>query len=108
MSNETGEAGEIFLTNFGSYCHDALATASRGKWTEGRRAVQTPFRVLRGASWNNNDSVNLRSTYRNNEHPTNRNDNNGFRLVVSVRKAYPDASVCQGPGGEWLCPAQAR
>ena len=28
-------------------------------------------RVLRGGSWNNNTEINLRSTYRTNEHPTN-------------------------------------
>ncbi len=47
------------------------------------------YRVLRGGSWNNNTEINLRSSYRNNDHPTNRNDNNGFRcvLVVSGGKA---------------------
>jgi len=36
-------------------------------------------RVLRGGSWNNNQ-VNARCSYRNNNHPNNRNNNVGFRL----------------------------
>ncbi|MCP5007097.1 MAG: SUMF1/EgtB/PvdO family nonheme iron enzyme [Planctomycetes bacterium] len=36
--------------------------------------------VLRGVSWNNNEQ-NCRSAYRNNNHPDNRNNNIGFRLV---------------------------
>ena len=61
-------------------------------------------RVLRGGSWNNNAEINLRSSYRNNEHPTNRNDNNGFRLVVSVGAGGKASSlrVCQMPGGKSL------
>jgi formylglycine-generating enzyme required for sulfatase activity len=43
-----------------------------------------PNRVLRGGSWNNNDSTNLLSSNRNNDTPTNRNDNNGFRVVLEV------------------------
>jgi formylglycine-generating enzyme required for sulfatase activity len=39
-------------------------------------------RVLRGGSYNNEGS-NLRCAYRNNNNPNNRNDNNGFRVVVS-------------------------
>ena len=45
----------------------------------------TPFRVLRGASWDGVDSVLLRSTYRDFGHPTGRLGSSGFRLVVSVR-----------------------
>src|SRR5205807_119557 len=41
-------------------------------------------RVLRGAAWNNNAPVNLRSSYRNRNNPGNRNDNNGFRCVLVV------------------------
>jgi Sulfatase-modifying factor enzyme 1 len=39
-------------------------------------------RVLRGGSWNNNPD-NARAGYRNNNHPDNRNNNIGFRLVCS-------------------------
>ena len=39
-------------------------------------------RVLRGGSFNNNDD-NCRAAYRNNNRPTNCNDNNGFRLCCS-------------------------
>jgi formylglycine-generating enzyme required for sulfatase activity/serine/threonine protein kinase len=39
------------------------------------------YRVLRGGSWNN-DAKNLRSAYRDNIVPTNKNDLNGFRVVA--------------------------
>ena len=39
-------------------------------------------RVIRGGSWNNNPQ-NCRIAYRNNNHPSNRNNNIGFRLVLS-------------------------
>jgi hypothetical protein len=47
-------------------------------------------RVLRGASWINNDESNTRSSNRNNNEPMNRNNNIGFRcvLVVVGGKAY--------------------
>jgi len=39
-------------------------------------------RVVRGGTyWNN--ARNCRVAYRNNNHPTNRNDNIGFRVVLS-------------------------
>jgi formylglycine-generating enzyme required for sulfatase activity len=37
-------------------------------------------RVLRGGSWNNNRD-NARCAYRNHNHPDNRNNNIGFRVV---------------------------
>jgi len=40
-------------------------------------------RVLRGASWYNDNPGNLLSSYRNNNDPDNRNDNIGFRCVLS-------------------------
>jgi hypothetical protein len=45
-----------------------------------RRRRRRTNRVLRGGSWNN-DPDNLLSSNRNNNHPDNRNDNIGFRVV---------------------------
>jgi formylglycine-generating enzyme required for sulfatase activity len=42
------------------------------------------YRVLRGASWNDDTRENLRSSYRGNDHPMFRNDANGFRCVLVV------------------------
>ena len=53
-------------------------------------------RVLRGGSWNNNQN-NARCAYRNNNHPDNRNNNTGFRLVVAHGcRDWPE--VLPGPG----------
>ena len=38
--------------------------------------------MLRGGSWNNNED-NARAVHRNNNHPANRNNNIGFRVVVA-------------------------
>ena len=46
-------------------------------------------RVLRGASFNNNDPDNLLSSNRNNNDADNRNDNIGFRCVVAVGSSVP-------------------
>jgi len=43
----------------------------------------TPENVLRGGSWNNNEN-NLRSANRNRNEPDNRNNNIGFRCVLSL------------------------
>ncbi len=45
-------------------------------------AESLEMRVLRGGSFNNNQR-NARCAYRNNNNPDNRNDNIGFRVVVS-------------------------
>ena len=37
--------------------------------------------MLRGGSWNNDNPDNFRATYRNNNNPTNSNNNYGFRCV---------------------------
>lgn len=47
------------------------------------RDSPTKDRVLRGGSFNNNED-NARCSIRNNNHPDNRNNNNGFRVVVST------------------------
>ncbi|MFZ5517078.1 MAG: hypothetical protein ACOY90_10595 [Candidatus Zhuqueibacterota bacterium] len=39
--------------------------------------------MLRGGSWNNNDR-NVRCSNRNRNNPDNRNNNNGFRVAVSL------------------------
>jgi len=39
-------------------------------------------RVLRGGSWNN-DAANCRTANRNTNEPTNRTNNNGFRLALN-------------------------
>jgi hypothetical protein len=46
----------------------------------GAESLET--RVVRGGSFNNNQR-NARCAYRNNNNPDNRNDNIGFRVVVS-------------------------
>lgn len=53
-------------------------------------------RVLRGGSWNNETS-NLRCAQRNNNNPTNRNSNNGFRCAKTLPAG---ASVAAATGGE--------
>jgi hypothetical protein len=45
-----------------------------------RARIEGSNRVIRGGSWNN-DAENCRTANRNNDHPDNRNNNNGFRLV---------------------------
>jgi formylglycine-generating enzyme required for sulfatase activity len=40
--------------------------------------------VIRGGSWNNS-AQNCRVAYRNNNDPTNRNNNVGFRLGLSLQ-----------------------
>ena len=52
---------------------------------EEKYSDRTPFRVLRGASWFNDASVNLRSSFRFGVHPSDRSDFIGFRLVVLAR-----------------------
>jgi formylglycine-generating enzyme required for sulfatase activity len=44
----------------------------------------TPSRVLRGASWDSNVEIILRSTYRNFGHPAKRYVSFGFRCVLVV------------------------
>ncbi|MFK7844955.1 MAG: SUMF1/EgtB/PvdO family nonheme iron enzyme [Rhodothermales bacterium] len=66
-------------------------------------------RVIRGGSWNNN-ARNVRSSYRNNNDPENRNNNLGFRLVstwygqrapftdcVRVHKDHVQGSILRRP-----------
>ena len=53
--------------------------------------IESSNRVLRGGSWNNS-AANCRVANRNNNDPSNRNSNNGFRVVLSQLKrkgGYP-------------------
>jgi len=70
-------------------------------------------RVLRGASWNNDNPDNLRSSNRNNDHPGNRNNNYGFRVVwvgASARKVLSRNGRKMGEvrRGETPCAASAK
>ena len=67
-----------------TFCREVEVTRKRHADTCECSRPTGPFRVLRGGSWNNNSASNLLSAFRNNEHPTNRNYNNGFRLVLVV------------------------
>lgn len=49
-----------------------------GRWSRGSN------RVNRGGSWRNDDPSNFRGANRNRNDPSNRNDNQGFRLVSTV------------------------
>lgn len=44
----------------------------------------TPYRVVRGGSWNYDVPIDLRSAYRIYDHPTNRDDFIGFRCVLVI------------------------
>ena len=48
-------------------------------------------RVLRGGSFNNN-AHNVRSAYRNNNNPDNRNNNIGFRVASTLRQTIESAT----------------
>jgi hypothetical protein len=55
------------------------------------------LRVLRGGSWNNNRN-NARCSYRNRNNPNNRNDNIGFRVVVSHNSQFRWPEMPPGSG----------
>lgn len=62
------------------FCREGHLESPRA--TYGRSCPAGQHRVLRGASWNNNERVNMRSSYRDNEDPRNRNDNNGLAFAI--------------------------
>ncbi len=49
-----------------------------------RAKIESPDRVLRGGSWNNN-ADNCRMANRNNNTPDNTWNNNGFRLLFALQ-----------------------
>ena len=50
----------------------------------GEGAAEGDNRVVRGGSWNNDNTDNFRCAYRNNNKPDNRNNNNGFRCASTL------------------------
>jgi hypothetical protein len=72
-----------------------------------KRRRRKTNRVLRGASWNNNDADNLLSSNRNRNTPGNRNDNNGFRCVLVMSSSPKAERFCPMAGGDIL-PAQCQ
>ena len=52
-------------------------------------------RVIRGGSWNY-DAANCRSAYRNTDDPTNRTNDYGFRLALSLSGVTPEAASVKG------------
>src|SRR5271167_1659621 len=73
------------LTPTGYVAVSSIQSASRGR--------RPNSRVLRGGSFNNQAS-NVRSANRNNNVPTNRNNNNGFRVASTL--------PCQNSPGDIL------
>ncbi len=74
---------------------------SEGIWAGGEGADSGSNRVKRGGSWNNTAS-NCRSAYRNNNDPSNRNNNIGFRLFSTLQRgqarSHPPPPVPRGGG----------
>ena len=60
-----------------------------------RRKASGSNRVQRGGSWNNN-ARNCRSANRDNDNPSNDNDNNGFRLCCSAAPQEPESPAVHG------------
>jgi len=56
-------------------------------------------RVLRGGSWNNNNTDNFRCDNRNRNTPHNRNNNRGFRLSLPCATLLGYATFMDGAGG---------
>ncbi|MBT6433273.1 MAG: SUMF1/EgtB/PvdO family nonheme iron enzyme [Deltaproteobacteria bacterium] len=62
--------------------YDAYGMAGNvWEWTNSWYGSDMNTRVLRGGSFNNNNTNNLRTSNRNNNNPDNRNNNNGFRCA---------------------------
>ena len=62
--------------------------------------------VIRGGSWNNNPQ-NLRSANRNNNQPTNRNINIGFRCAKTLRESGLGLPEFPGRGLRKVCEAES-
>jgi hypothetical protein len=63
--------------------------------------------VLRGGSWNNDNTDNFRCANRNNNDPENRNNNNGFRVARTFLAGARQSKDSRGEhvkvqAGSWL------
>jgi hypothetical protein len=61
--------------------------------------AENVVRVLRGGAFNNNDR-NVRCAIRNNNHPNNRNNNIGFRVVVASHASPFESNQAVLPGAQ--------
>ena len=74
-----------------------------------KRRRRKTARVVRGGSWNNDNPDNFRAANRNNNHPDNRNDNNGFRCVGDgAGGCSPKAGTLGEMRGGYLLPRQSQ
>lgn len=77
----------VLVPKLSELAHGIPYQADDGR--EDATAAPEVLRVGRGGSWNNNHG-NARCSYRNRNHPNNRNNNNAFRVVS--RPSRPSAS----------------
>ena len=63
------------------------------EWCEDLFVPGGPYRVLRGASWSDNDYRTLRSSYRRASGPASRGNGDGFRCVLAIATATPPAAA---------------
>ena len=89
--------------NVWEWCSDRYGNYASGAVTDPQGLASGSNRVLRGGSWNNT-TRNCRSANRNRNNPSNRNDNNGFRLALSSAlhacgHTFPDGTD-RFPAGE--------
>jgi len=76
------------LTLFLFYHCMTVAFFARLVYARGQRGIDHNG----GSSWNNNPA-NLRASFRNNNHPDNRNNNVGFRCVARPQHSHTELSA---------------